>query len=670
MRTANWIGVLVGALVLTTARPSPAVFLDEARLFKLTGVFYTQTRLRMQDSDGPLDLEGGGTQPKVQIGQLIQWRNYAFPVFEGDLARSLGWRFFTDLSFRFGGRFIYDGIYDFGTDQFRRELRRFKVSAGSLGPNAGLAGGDPNAQVGLGGNEPAGVYRGTAKVERNEPTVIGLCGPVPTFGVPPFSPTCQLANAAQRRRRLETQEVLDPRNLFTQRTDPWEIYLNVEKRPLFLRIGRQSLAWGESDGQRLLDGINPLDRLFGLPFDEDIDEQRIPLWMIRGNVQLINSMGPLASFGLEGFLVPGVIDTTQGPLPLGGNYPYGPPAGCDPQFVANESAQAGFGGSRPAIEGCTRSNPGFIKQGTIKTTLYERLPKRSWENSRYGLRFVGVLLRDYTFSLGAYRSYADAPQPKVHYTDLLVTVPGLDPDLQPLPPLPTAVVAELTHGKVTVIGATVSFFQPRLLPGVVRSEVGYFMNEPALVPIANIGNIPLLPDRVAGQGIFTKTFVPEADYLRWVLGYDVFQLNVPWISATNNIIVVAQSFSSLRLSSDKPYRRLLDSISSPGAPLDPNLGKFDFGVTQPDGTRTNAPRYQQLGNITFQAFMMHGLLVPQITFVGDIEAWGAVLPNITYRVNDSLLVKLGYTAIFGKFFSGGIFRDRDQIGARITYQLS
>jgi hypothetical protein len=665
---------IAGLALLVVARPSSAIYLDEGRLFKLTGNFYTQSRLRMEDSDGPLDLEGGGTQPKVQIGQLVQWRNYGYPVLEGDLSRFLGLQsVFTDLSFRFAGRFLYDGIYDFGTDQFRRELRRSKVSAASPSPNAGLVpGGDPITFPGLGGNEPVAVYRGTRPVERNEQFRLGACGPAPAVLVLPSPITCQLANPAMRAARLRDQEILDPRNLFAEQVDPWEIYLNIERRPLFLRIGRQSLAWGEADGQRLLDGINPLDRLFGLPFDEELDEQRIPLWMIRANLQLIANLGPLSSFGFESFLVPGVIDTTQGPTPLGANYPYAPPAGCDPQFLANEKAEANFGGARPAVEGCRRSTTGLIKRGTIKTSLYERLPEKSWENSRYGARVVGILLRDYTFSLGAYRSFADTPQPRVHYTDLLLSDPLLPPDsrLQVTPPLPTATIAELTHGKVTVIGGTLSFFQPRIVPGVVRAEVGYFMKEPALVPIANLGNIPLLVDRILGQGILLDTFVPTADFVRWVVGYDMYQINAPWLSQTNNLIVIAQWFNSLRLTGDARYRNLVRSLSAPGAELDPSLGKFDFGVTQPDGSRTSSPKYQSLGNVTVQAFLMHGLLVPQLTFVGDIEGWGAALPNVTYRVTDDLLVKVGYSAIFGSFFGGGIFRDRDQVGIRVTYQLS
>ena len=42
----------------------------------------------------------------------------------------------------------------------------------------------------------------------------------------------------------------------------FEWYFNITKGPLFIRIGKQNLSWGESDGFRLLDQINPLDNGF------------------------------------------------------------------------------------------------------------------------------------------------------------------------------------------------------------------------------------------------------------------------------------------------------------------------------------------------------------------------------------------------------------------------
>src|SRR5688572_15691504 len=77
-------GVAAIGVVLASALPARALYLDQGRVWKFSGNFYTQSRLRMQESDPPEDLEGGGTNPNAEIGQLIQWRNYAFPVFEGD----------------------------------------------------------------------------------------------------------------------------------------------------------------------------------------------------------------------------------------------------------------------------------------------------------------------------------------------------------------------------------------------------------------------------------------------------------------------------------------------------------------------------------------------------------------------------------------------------------
>ena len=38
-----------------------------------------------------------------------------------------------------------------------------------------------------------------------------------------------------------------------------ELYVDLRKGPLFLRLGKQQIVWGESDGLRLADIINPLD---------------------------------------------------------------------------------------------------------------------------------------------------------------------------------------------------------------------------------------------------------------------------------------------------------------------------------------------------------------------------------------------------------------------------
>ncbi len=73
---------------------------------------------------------------------------------------------------------------------------------------------------------------------------------------------------------------------------------------------------------RLLDSINPLDNTFGGPF-EDLDDRRIPLWMLRGSYNLGN-VGPVKSLGLEAFWVPGMWDASISPWAPKGT-PYSAP---------------------------------------------------------------------------------------------------------------------------------------------------------------------------------------------------------------------------------------------------------------------------------------------------------------------------------------------------------
>jgi hypothetical protein len=387
-------------------------------------------------------------------------------------------------------------------------------------------------------------------------------------------------------------------------------------------------------------------------------------------------MGPFSSVGLESFWVPGIVDTKQGPVPLQSfMHPYAPPAGCDAQLIADNSTAQPIVGDSNIPPGCNPV-PGNPAAGVVNVSFYERLPEKKLSNSRYGARLVGVLMDKYTWSLGGYRTWADIPQPRVHYLDLQegVVIPG-----QLV--VPGSVVVELTHGTEWIAGGTLSFYQNFLVPGVIRSEVGYFFDEPAFVNILNQG------DPFSG---FIDTFVPTADYVRWVIGYDVFELNVPWLSRTNNIIVITQWFNSLRLTDDKRYREFVAEANQsvtrtlppvlpdrpPPRPLTDDFGRFALTANPPRNNQGElimpavANRYNGVWSVALQAFMMHGNLIPQLVGVAFTEGDFGFLPNVIYRFNDSLQIKFAYAGIYGKFSQLGLFRDRDQFGVRVTYLLN
>lgn len=65
--------------------------------------------------------------------------------------------------------------------------------------------------------------------------------------------------------------------------DDWinECYLDLNKGPWTVRIGKQKVIWGEMELQRTTDVVNPLDLRYSSPGIDDFDELKIGIWMLR-----------------------------------------------------------------------------------------------------------------------------------------------------------------------------------------------------------------------------------------------------------------------------------------------------------------------------------------------------------------------------------------------------
>jgi len=67
-----------------------------------------------------------------------------------------------------------------------------------------------------------------------------------------------------------------------------ELYLDFEIGEIQIRLGKQQVVWGQADGLRVLDAINPLSyREFIL---SDLEDRRIPLWMVNAEVGIGSTM--------------------------------------------------------------------------------------------------------------------------------------------------------------------------------------------------------------------------------------------------------------------------------------------------------------------------------------------------------------------------------------------
>jgi len=212
-------------------------------------------------------------------------------------------------------------------------------------------------------------------------------------------------------------------------------YLDFEKGPFFLRVGRQILAWGETDVFRLLDNINPLDDSFG-GFFIALDERRVPLAMVRASWQL-GSHGPFQDAFIEGFVAQGNRVATVPGIPNGSTWIPGGLA------FPNQSLR------------------------TIVAT-----PDAS--KVRGGARLV-FTAKDITYTLAHYQTYLDIP-------GVQFRLPGQvrNPDGtfgSNTASFDNPIIAFQRYPRVAITGASLTFPITSLY-SIVRSELAYFAHQP------------------------------------------------------------------------------------------------------------------------------------------------------------------------------------------------
>ncbi len=80
--------------------------------------------------------------------------------------------------------------------------------------------------------------------------------------------------------RADAQDNINPDK--QSKAELREFYLETSYDETFLTIGKQQIVWGNADGLKVLDVVNPQDfREFIL---DEFDESRIPLWMINAEI--------------------------------------------------------------------------------------------------------------------------------------------------------------------------------------------------------------------------------------------------------------------------------------------------------------------------------------------------------------------------------------------------
>ncbi|QQS47531.1 MAG: hypothetical protein IPM66_02410 [Acidobacteriota bacterium] len=206
--------------------------------------------------------------------------------------------------------------------------------------------------------------------------------------------------------------------------DPRQVLLDGSAGAVNLKLGLQQVVWGQADGLRVLDVINPLDyREFIL---EDFLDSRRPLWMARADV-------PIREGSLQLLWIPYFA---PGRLP-----------GPDAEFGAGPVFGLGL------ITGSTAP----IELGVEPTGR----PARRIGSSQFGARYSHSL-GGWDLTANYFHGWEDTPTP---YLESLEFRPGS--------PVPTAVIRP-EHDRREVIGGTAA---NSFGPLVLRLEAGWNRNK-------------------------------------------------------------------------------------------------------------------------------------------------------------------------------------------------
>ena len=263
--------------------------------------------------------------------------------------------------------------------------------------------------------------------------------------------------------------------------DPRQVLLDGSVGRVNLKLGLQQVVWGQADGLRVLDVINPLDyREFIL---EDFLDSRRPLWMGRADVRV--GEGSLQLLWVPYF--------APGRLP-----------GPDAEFGAGPIFGLGL------IEAAGSQNP--APQFQLRISQTKRPPYRLG-SSQFGARYSRSI-DGWDLTANYFYGWEDTPTP----------YPG-DFELRPGSPIPTAIFQPEHDRREVFGGAAANSFGPLVL----RLEAGWNRNK----SVAVSSTPPLCGFERAGQFSGVVGLDYSATTWLWVSG----QYFLQFTSAPQSILL-------------------------------------------------------------------------------------------------------------------------------------
>ena len=426
-----------------------------------------------------------------------------------------------------------------------------------------------------------------------------------------------------------------------------ELYLNYSTDHWNIRIGKQQVAWGEADGIRLCDIINPLDisrQAIMRDSDEGYEETRIPLSMIKAEYFLRKPLGFVTDLGFE--LVYNPFDFKRPRL-------YVPDEGdkhVSPWGVRRSSLPLGD-------PGVPTEYPALTPPGGILNDE----PARDIGNSQFGMRIkadMGATRATLIFWRGFHTGYLGVVPP----IESRMLVDGN--------PLTITAFKDYTH-RVSSLGFTLSrelygareFFKNTLNWNVAnpmfRIETLYsfdvpYVNRwkplpPGVYPfgIPQGTHVPTRLYNLLTTGQFTGEDIERVNEFKYMLGFD-WPVRIGLINPQKNIFISGQFFHIY--------------LSEGGN------DSFQVGPY----AKWEVEKNTYLASLLFSTSYLNDKVKPQILFVKEFSynTWWTK-PKIKFEIGDHWRPEIGAIIVEGKnrFAGFGQWEDRDEIYFKLAYQF-
>ncbi len=432
---------------------------------------------------------------------------------------------------------------------------------------------------------------------------------------------------------------------------PWEAVADISPTDrLQIRIGRQFISWGETDGQRLLDVINPQNLTFSPPAAPNLfnlDETRIPQWGVR----VLYTIRPVTNTIFEFFANPG-FDNKKSRVDEFA------PANDIGDGSADGDMRYGRWSTHPETRmpvGRLFANP----SGPVPVVI--PLAHRDFPDAGNNWKIGGRLTHNFG-ALNAGVGYIWGHNPQA--SDMVFKFKGtgcLPPATGPAcrigalgPFLPTTVRIDLVNDRTHIFAGHFNYpiGEPFGIPikTAVRGELAFYPNKPY-----NIGEFP---GRICATGAPTglragpsckyPDSLVEKNTIRYALGFDRSTF-LPFLQ-------------------DDPWRAFRMSFQIfQSIILDHEDGIRGFG---------HASKIDQVSTLlTFRVNTgyLGDTILPDIFVAYDPKGYYAVNPAITYQPpwNENLRATLT-AAFYGgrdKFSGLGLFSEKDSVFLQLRYQF-